>query len=88
MNAGAKSMTAGSRPKAPGKCGTLDRSDGGDPYERALFETPSGRTVVVEREAPARKIPRRSAKRDRALEHEALREMGIDPLAGEDIGCK
>lgn len=30
--------------------GTLTRSDGGDPYERALFVTPSGRVIVVERE--------------------------------------
>lgn len=26
--------------------------------------------------------------RDDALEREALAEMGIDPLAGDDVGCK
>ncbi len=30
--------------------GTLERKDGGDPYERARFSLPSGRFVIVERE--------------------------------------
>lgn len=31
--------------------GTLTRKDGGDPFERAIFITPSGRTVIVERQS-------------------------------------
>jgi len=30
--------------------GTLTRKDGGDPFEHAIFITPSGRTVIVERQ--------------------------------------
>lgn len=41
-------LPAGARPLPKGWCGTLDRQDGGDPYEQALFTTPSGQTVVVE----------------------------------------
>ena len=41
-------LPAGTHPLPRGECGTLDRRDGGDPYERALFATASGRTVIVE----------------------------------------
>lgn len=40
----------GTLPAEP--CGTLDRKDGGDPYERAIFQTPTGRLIVIERETP------------------------------------
>ncbi len=40
----------GTNPMPNGECGTLDRTDGGDPFEYAVFKTPSGRIVVVERE--------------------------------------
>jgi hypothetical protein len=42
-------LPSGTWPQA-GACGTLERKDGGDPFERAIFSSPSGRTYVVERE--------------------------------------
>jgi hypothetical protein len=42
-------LPCGARPLPKGECGTLDRTDGGDPFERALFTSPSGRIYVVER---------------------------------------
>lgn len=45
-------LPAGSWPN-PLDCGTLNRSDGGDEYERARFRTPSGRIVVVEHDTIA-----------------------------------
>lgn len=30
---------------------SLERTDGGDPFEHALFKTPSGRIIVIRREA-------------------------------------
>lgn len=29
---------------------TLNRTDGGDPFERAFFHTPSGRTIEISRD--------------------------------------
>ena len=43
----------GARPMPNGECGTLDRTDGGDPFECARFILPSGRIVVVARQAGA-----------------------------------
>lgn len=42
-------LPMGARPLPKGECGTLDRTDGGDPFEHALFTSPSGRVYVVER---------------------------------------
>ena len=42
-------LPIGTMPEAIGECGTLDRRDGGDPYERAIFVTGSGRRVIVMR---------------------------------------
>lgn len=42
-------LPSGARPLPLGECGTLDRTDGGDPFEHALFTSPSGRIYVVER---------------------------------------
>lgn len=44
-------LPCGARPLAHGACGTLDRKDGGDPYEAAVFGLPSGRTVTITRDA-------------------------------------
>lgn len=43
-------LPLGARPLPKGECGTLDRTDGGDPFEWALFTSPSGRVYVVERQ--------------------------------------
>ena len=43
-------LPLGSRPLPRGECGSLDRTDGGDPFESALFVTPSGRTIMIERD--------------------------------------
>lgn len=42
-------LPLGAHPKPKGECGTLDRTDGGDPFERALFILPSGRHVEIRR---------------------------------------
>lgn len=43
-------LPLGARPMPKGECGTMDRVDGGDPFEHALFTSPSGRVYVVERQ--------------------------------------
>ena len=42
-------LPLGTRPDHAGQNGTLDRTDGGDTFERAVFVTPSGRRIVVMR---------------------------------------
>jgi hypothetical protein len=42
-------LPLGARPDHAGQCGTLDRGDGGDPFERAVFVTLSRRRLVVMR---------------------------------------
>lgn len=43
-------LPMGAWPLPKGECGTLDRTDGGDPFEHALFTSASGRIYVVERQ--------------------------------------
>jgi hypothetical protein len=43
-------LPAGALPLPKGECGTLDRTDGGDPFEYALFVSPSGHIYIVERQ--------------------------------------
>jgi len=52
-------LPAGARPMDREKAGTLYRADGGDPFERARFVTPTGRVVVIacEEDAPRRALP-------------------------------
>ncbi len=40
-------LPLGSKPDHAGQNGTLERTDGGDTFERAVFVTPSGRRIVV-----------------------------------------
>ena len=42
-------LPMGARPMPSGEGGTFHRTDGGDPFESALFTSPSGRIYVIER---------------------------------------
>jgi hypothetical protein len=42
-------LPLGARPMPPGQCGSFDRTDGGDPFQKAIFTSASGRIYIIER---------------------------------------
>lgn len=50
-------LPLGAWPCPEGECGTMDRKDGGDPYEHAVFRVPSGRLITIKVDVPAAPIP-------------------------------